>query len=207
MTEINRDREMRRFLDSDELDRALDSALAKYAAVEPKAGLENRIWDKLRERPAEAQLWWRWSWAVAVAVVVVTAVLVWRSTRLSRPLIADRTAVENRDLSKPVVRVASSSRTPKPVPIHRVRVNSTSVTSKRPLNLVTVVASAKLGTFPSPRELSPQEQMLASYVARFHNQAVLIAEVVNEESRQERAAMFGPEEEEEVNIQNVERGK
>ena len=69
----------------DELDRMLNAALAKYAAVEPRAGLEDRILAKLRadEEPSVGRAWWQWGLAGAVAVIVIVGVLAWRSSRIS----------------------------------------------------------------------------------------------------------------------------
>src|SRR5678816_2119418 len=77
---------------NDELDRALDAALAKYAAVVPRAGLEERVLANLRiEQSREATHgWWRWTLAAALAIVVVVAVaLSWRSARPTQPVIAN----------------------------------------------------------------------------------------------------------------------
>ena len=49
------DDQQRRNLQADDLDRTLDAALANYAAVEPRAGLEDRILVRVRAealRPA-----------------------------------------------------------------------------------------------------------------------------------------------------------
>ena len=64
-----------------ELDSALDAALAKYAAVEPRAGLEDRVLANLRIEQARmpVRAWWRWSVAGALAAVVFVALaLAWR---------------------------------------------------------------------------------------------------------------------------------
>ncbi len=70
----------------DELDRMLDAALAKYAAVEPRTGLEDRILANLRAERTRVpdRAWWRWSVAGALAAVVVVALaLAWRSGKPS----------------------------------------------------------------------------------------------------------------------------
>ena len=44
------------------LDDQLEAALAKYAAVEPRTGLEERILANLKSRPSSSTrvAWWRW---------------------------------------------------------------------------------------------------------------------------------------------------
>ena len=65
----------------EELDRVLDAALAKYAAVEPRTGLEERVLANLRSAaPSANGTWWRWSFAAAAAAVLLIALtLAWRS--------------------------------------------------------------------------------------------------------------------------------
>jgi hypothetical protein len=70
--------------ENSELDRALDAALAKYAAVEPRAGLEERVLAGLRSSQAEAphRTWWRWGLASAVAAMLVAALFLgWRANK------------------------------------------------------------------------------------------------------------------------------
>src|SRR5579863_3792234 len=71
---------------ADPLDPVLDAALAKYAAVEPRVGLEDRVLAHLqaeRARPP-VRAWWHRSLAGAAAVVVVIALaLAWRSGKSS----------------------------------------------------------------------------------------------------------------------------
>src|SRR5271163_2932709 len=79
----------------DALDRELDAALAKYAAVEPRLGLEDRILAHVRaerERVRDRS-WWRWSVVpaavAAVAVIVVAVTLAVRAGRPHAPAIAN----------------------------------------------------------------------------------------------------------------------
>src|SRR6202171_4819089 len=72
----------------DALDRELDAALAQHGAVEPRAGLEQRVLTNLqaeREKIA-SRTWWRWPVTVALAAAVTIAVgvsLTWRSAKTS----------------------------------------------------------------------------------------------------------------------------
>ena len=49
-----------------------------------------------------------------------------------------------------------------------------------------VAAVPKLDQFPSPHPLSEQERMLASYVAQFHDEAVIVARARTEALRRDR---------------------
>src|SRR5579862_4281610 len=59
----------------DEPDRALDAALAKYAA-EPRAGLEERVLANLRAETARGteRAWWRWGALASVAAALLIGV-------------------------------------------------------------------------------------------------------------------------------------
>ena len=60
--------------DAEFVDELLDAALSRYAASEPRAGLEERLLAELRARPAPPPAW-AWGWQpVAVAAVVVALV-------------------------------------------------------------------------------------------------------------------------------------
>jgi len=65
-------------------DRDLDAALATYATIEPRAGLEQRVLANLRaeRQRLAARGWRRWPALVALAVAVLIAVVSasWRIT-------------------------------------------------------------------------------------------------------------------------------
>jgi hypothetical protein len=171
----------------DDLDRELDAALAKCAAVEPRAGLEQRILANLRTAPAQSSTHasWRWTLAAAVAAVLVLAVaLAWRSERPTPPVIANHPALETHPA--PETHVVSNA------PDHDVRPLTPRPTNHadRPSHTL-AAAEPKLDQFPSPQPLSDQEKILASYVAQFHAEAVLIARVANEETERDRMKLIG----------------
>ena len=67
--------------ENDDLGHELDVVIAKYAASEPRPGLEERILANLRAEQTHGpvRIWWRWAIAGALAVVVVAGVaLAWR---------------------------------------------------------------------------------------------------------------------------------
>jgi hypothetical protein len=161
----------------DDLDRRLDAALAKYAQVEPRAGLENRVLTTLHaERSRLPQrVWWRWSVSGAVAaVVVVVVVLAWRSGKFHGRELAIRPSISVPAVSAPAAELPTPEvgknddhpPAPGPVPKHVMpRAHATAVASANP----------KLDQFPSPQPLSEQEKLLENYVAKYPERAVLLA--------------------------------
>src|SRR3982074_3489028 len=80
----------------DALDRELDAALAQRGAVEPRAGLEQRVLTNLqaeREKIA-SRTWWRRPVTVTVAAAATITVggvsLMWRSAQTSPVVSVDR---------------------------------------------------------------------------------------------------------------------
>jgi hypothetical protein len=174
------------------LDRKLDTALARYATVEPRAGLEKRILANLQAEQARIpeRAWWRWSIAAAAAAIIIVAVaLTLRSGRTAPQQI--------------VQHPLPTQQGPKQAPQIAARDEESSTSTLAPARRTvhhghgdrqgaTVVASAnpKLDVFPSPQPLSEQERILMSYVADFHDQAVVIARVTNEELQRDRVEML-----------------
>jgi len=167
----------------DDLDRVLDAALAKYAAVEPRAGLEERVLASLRaEQPKpRGHSWWRWGVAAALAAVVVVAITV--ALRSGKPV---PVAVHKTPL--PV----ESPRAPETQVVHR---EGNSVAPRRPMHKaaaadahspeIVAAATPELDVFPSPQPLSEQEEILAKYVAMYPKRAALVAEARMESLRQD----------------------
>jgi len=162
----------------DELDRMLDASLAKYAAVDPRPGLEDRILVNLRyaEQPA-SRVWWRWGLAAAVAAILIVVALGLRSAR-PRPEV-----------------VHQPQPNPPQVESHRVNEHAGAPRHQIPRQVATAhllrhrpiaPENPKLDQFPSPQPLNEQERMLALYVAQFHDEAVIVAEVRTEASIRER---------------------
>jgi len=176
--------------DLEQVDRELDAALAKYAAVVPRAGLEERVLANLRAQPAGApgHGWWRWSLAAALAVLLVAALVVgWSSGKSSPPLIVNHLSTLAPGAKDPRTKVATNGRAKQIRPPVQSKQGTTN-RSPQPTAVATV--NPKLDQFPSPQPLSEQEQILATYVAQFHKQAVMIARVTNEELQRDRAELI-----------------
>ncbi len=168
--------------ENDPLDCELDAALARYTAVEPRTGLEQRILANLesaKERAA-ARVWWRWPALTAVAAVIVIAVsIAWKSGRPVQKVTVHPpstirgtkdagTQVANRGGSGPIhLHPAPSDIRLKPHPVSH---SATSI----------AFAAPKLEQFPSPRPLSEQEGILAGYIAKYPENAALIAQARTE---------------------------
>ena len=168
----------------DELDHALDAALAKYAAIEPRAGLEGRILAKLRtaSEPAPDRAWWRWGAMAAVAAALLVAVaLGWRTGKPPDPAVADHPSPASQ-APQPGPQVVSNGHEDEVQP--RGPHHLQAATHHAQLSVVAAVP--RLEQFPSPLPLSEQEKILASYVSRFPEHAVLVARARAEALLQEQ---------------------
>jgi hypothetical protein len=162
----------------DALGRRLDAALAKYTAIEPRAGLEDRILANLRAERGDSQdrAWLRWGVAAVFATVVLVIIgLAWR-TAISAPTVAHRPPAMKPQVKLPAPEIGSnrppdSYSTVKPL-AHR---------SKR-----AAPANPKLDQFPSPQPLSEQEKILARYVDAYPEHAVLLARARTEALRRDQ---------------------
>ena len=166
---------------NDRLDVALDAALAEYASVEPRAGLEERILANLRAGDALVAhgTWWIWVFGAGLAAVVLVAgTLAWRTTTATVPRVAIHPPNARPVPAPPQqpIQVAHSAPQKKPAPR----------TLLQPLPRQEAVASnPKLDVFPSPLPLSEQERLLAIYVGQFPEHAALVAEARMADLRQE----------------------
>jgi hypothetical protein len=168
----------------DELDHTLDAALARYAAVEPRAGLEGRILARLltASEPDRDRAWWRWSVMAAVAaVLLVTVTLGWRIGMPTHPVVADRLSPASRVLQPGKQDVLHWDKcVVHPHVPHHVQ------TATHRAQLSVAAAVPRLEQFPSPLPLSEQEEILASYVSRYPEHAVLVARARAEALLQEQ---------------------
>jgi|SRR5580658_3038371 hypothetical protein len=159
-----------------ELDRALDATLAQYAAVEPRAGLDDRILANLRAERARVPEGGSWRWGVAVALaamVIVALALTLKSGKQSRPVVANHWSATTQGSKEPAI-LAASSGGANQHPLHAS--NSAKKQTTNHIRRETVVAAnPKLDQFPSPQPLSEQELALARYVSEFPEEATLIA--------------------------------
>lgn len=162
----------------DELDRILDTGLAAHAAVEPRAGLEDRILANLRAeqaRPVGGRAWWQWGLAGAVAVVVAVGVLTWKSSRILHPVIANHppAAMQQPSTQEANPHAAGDIAVAKHTPVRRH--------GQRLAHAAAAEAAVpKLDQFPSPQPLSAEEIALAQYARNFPKEAQLVAQAQEE---------------------------
>ncbi len=163
------------------IDPVLDAALAQYAAVEPRAGLEERVLANLRTEPAPVTgcAWWRWGLAGALAaIVIVAAALTWTAGGSAHlPMANHPTTTEQiRRAANPPTATASE-RLFANAPT-RVAHSGGAIAARRVAPRAQAVAQAdpKLDVFPSPQPLSEEELALARYVRNFPGDAKLAAQ-------------------------------
>jgi hypothetical protein len=166
-----------------EVNTELAAALAQFASVEPRDGLEQRVLANLRgEREAVLEGWVRWwlpavAGALALAVIVAGADFVVLKAR-DRGAIAISPgrspqvgAVQvGGDAQHAAVAVKKSSERAKPTVTGKG-----SRSHQAPAYPAILAAQPKLEQFPSSRPLSEQEKILASYVERYPETAALVA--------------------------------
>jgi len=159
--------------DKDNLDRWLNTALAQRGSAEPRAGLEGRILANLAVETSRASTGrpLRWAFSLATIALVLAAwfglrVLSTRSHQTTDEAVNQPSAVSHK--SGPVTLPKTATmRLPK---------RSQSRQDAKQATLVERSAPSRLNQFPSPRPLSPQELLFASYAQRFPQEAILIAQ-------------------------------
>lgn len=159
------------------LDDQLDAALAKYAAVEPRTGLEERILANLKSQQNSPTrvAWWRWA-AVVAAALIVTSLVLWRIQEHKPERIVRRPASSQEKVSSQAI--AKQTTVGPTRTIARAAVRKT----RKPVSTQPALAKAepKLDRFPSPRPLSEEELALVRYVQSFPKDATLIAQAQEE---------------------------
>jgi len=177
------------FKNDESLNNALDAALTQYAAVEPRVGLEERILANLEtgRKRAPVVRWWGWAAAAAfaVAIVFVAITLVWRSG--PRPgAIARHTPPVTQNPGHSGTKTAQNGGGEPLRSSHRAsgRKSTTHSLAQSP---AVAAAVPRLDQFPSPRPLSEQEKILASYVVNYPQHAALLAQAHAEDLRQDLA--------------------
>jgi hypothetical protein len=159
-----------------ERDDELDAALATYAAVEPRAGLERRVLAVLRARQLDAASRGR-RWPVLAALATAGSILVvWAGLRVAVGTF--RTPASPGGASSEEVAEDSQPGVTARRDIERP------VTEVRPLqkraqsaaHAKDVEATPRLEQFPAPEALSEQEKLLVRFVEDDPREAVLVAE-------------------------------
>jgi hypothetical protein len=164
--------------ETNKLDRELDAALAKFAADEPRTGLEERVLANLRaeQKRAPEHSWWRWPvlGATAAVVMVVAVSLLWKPGKPTPDITVYHPATTVQGDKQTGMHIAAKDTG---TPAHRAVPTAT----KRPTRpgvrhpQALVASGPRLDQFPSPRPLSEEEKLLVRYVQDFPHEAVMIA--------------------------------
>ena len=165
----------------DPLDPVLDAALARYAAVEPRPRLEERVLANLRTEPAPVTGRARWRWGLAgalAAIAIVAMALAWSAGRSAHLPMANYPATTEqirRPANPPAA--AAGERLLGNTPT-RATHSGGAIAVRRAAPRAQAVAQAdpKLDVFPSPRPLSEEELALAQYVLNFPTDAKQVAQ-------------------------------
>ena len=173
---------------NDALDRELDAALAKFAAVEPRAGLEERLLAHLQsEREHDPRRGW-WRWSVVHTGVAITAMVVLMMAWLWRMNVRQNAAVAHQPPQSALASVWNRQ-----APRGEGVDNRPSAPKSAPPRAVgrahpaaVAIAPPKLLQFPSPQPLSEQEKILAGYVNANPERAVLLARARTAALRQDQ---------------------
>ncbi len=171
------------------LDRELDSVLAKYAAVEPRAGLGDRILANLRieQKHAAKRSWWQWPAVAALSALILVAVSVtWRSWMPAQNIAKQRPRATTQANGNDATQLAHNAGilsigSREGGPRRRLKPHALS----DPATIV--VPAPKLEQFPSPQPLSEQETILTRFVANYPEHAALIAQARSDELRRDSA--------------------
>jgi hypothetical protein len=164
-------------------DDQIDVALAKYAAVEPRTGLEERILAHLRSpgKTSPGMAWWPWAGVVAAAILIATLWL-WklegpRDERMVRHQPSLQQGTQPQVAAHP-----APPKTEQPGVRASVRRSRRHIAGETP----EIAVEPKLGQFPSPQPLTPEEKMLLEYVGQYYDEAVLIARARDEQIQRDR---------------------
>jgi len=188
-------------------DRELDAVLARYAAVEPRVGLEQRVLANLRaEQQLHAARGWRgWRALAALAVagsIAVISVSLLTKSKVFNPATAPVGGSRGDATNELRAAVAARDDTGKPdseggrLP-ERVRstererdgvANHGGAAELRQMETADEVAP-KLERFPAPEPLSEQEKLLVRFVEDDPQEAALVAETRAEQFKLEDEKM------------------
>lgn len=148
----------------------LDTGLKRYGEAEPRPGLEGRILAGLRTKQARrASPSWQW-WPPLAAIVIVAAVALSLLTRKPIP---------TRSVPVATYSVKTGSAALRQPTVGFRRPNTTAQWQGRRKRIQRQIAPAPAKPlpeqFPSPRPLSPQEELLLAYVEQVPAEEVAVA--------------------------------
>jgi hypothetical protein len=143
-----------------DVDQWLESALSQYGNAEPRTGLENRVLANLqaeRNRIASRRPWW-WAAGAATATAVAIAMALWvgKSGNERNPANTMGASTTTQREQRALVQSA-----PSPHVSHPAREIAQRMPASRSVREAVVATMPKLGQFPSRRNMSEEELLLA----------------------------------------------
>lgn len=182
-----------------DVEREMDAALSRYAAVEPRDGLEQRVLANLREQPPVATRfsWARWV-AAGFAAASLAALLILIGERHATVVNVKPVIVQDESAKAsgfPYGATASTNSSIESAQVQSQR-RLTTVSARRPRNKQVAQANAeptpKLAQFPAPEPLTEQEKLLIQFVQYDPAGAALFAEVRAKELQRSSDEMQPP---------------
>jgi hypothetical protein len=166
MDPVNRERDV-------DVDQWLESALSQHGKAEPRTGLENRVLANLkaeRNRIASRRPWWWPLGAVAASVAIVAALWLGESSRKRNPgtVAETSTTTQREEVHEPA----------QPGPPSQIAHTARDVAQHRPahwpIHDLAGKRTPKLDQFPSRRNMSEGESLLARLLKEQSNKEALL---------------------------------
>lgn len=168
----------------DDMDRELDAALSRYAAVELRGGLEQRVLAHLRlQHTGATRVGWRHWIVLGFAAASLAALAIWAGERHSaivntKPVLVQHEAAKasgsayaagaNTDLSFEGTQEHLQSKLLKGSAKHR---------RNEKVARASIETAPKLAQFPAPVPLTEQEKLLIQFVRNQPQEAALVAQM------------------------------
>lgn len=174
-----------------DIERELDVALARYTAVEPRDGLEQRVLAHVRLQHTRATRFeWRYLIAAGFVAASLAAFAIWVGGHRTLPLNTGSRPVQYEVASTSAQMLAPTATE---APSHREGMNErthrTHLTDKSAREDAN--SSPKPAQFPAPEPLTEQEKLLIQFVEQDPEDAVLVAQETKERLRREREEVEG----------------
>jgi hypothetical protein len=179
--------------DRQRMEERLDEALKRYGEVEPRSGLERRVFARLQAERAKSagNRWWLPVTAAAAGIAAIGGAVVLGVRPDHAPVRSKIVATKNNPAlaggARPGLDPQIQARvTPRPRTRRAAVIPDPHAAERRDRT------APRLDRFPSPMPLSEQEQLLADYVQDFGREATLLARAqtqLREEETRERTRL------------------
>jgi len=159
------------------LERELDAALARYASVEPRDGLEQRVLANLHAREGRTRRFGSLHWvAVGFVLASLAALLIWARARQAVPLSPSSQPAQHEMASAgSQARASAATETPSERNLMNDHTRRSYLTRRNALGNADAIP--KLAQFPAPEPLTEQEKLLIEFVKQDPREAALVAQI------------------------------